>query len=117
MYGTEGVYAKLVIFFCVDLYSAPALEVNDVQNAVRHDKRIAGAVAFRDIEGAVNTLFNKYGRLFESFRLLHYKISIIGCVFIHFRVFADRLVFGSSESVVEFPLRYAVGEGTFRGVA
>jgi hypothetical protein len=67
--------------------------------------------------GAVNTLLDKYSRVFESFRLFHYEVGVIGCVFIHFRVIADGRVFGSAEPLIEFPLRHTVGEGAFRGIA
>jgi len=116
-HGTEGVDAKLVIFFLVDLYAASAFQIDDVQNSVRYDKRVAGAEAFRDIEGTVNTLLDKHSWVFESFRLLHNEVGVIGCVLVHFRVVASRSVFGSAEPVVEFPLCHTVGKGAFRGVA
>lgn len=57
--GAQGVQHHLGIFLRVHQDALPILEIDDVQELVRHDQAVAGAEPVRHITGEVQPLFDE----------------------------------------------------------
>ena len=115
----QGVQHHLGIFLCVYQDALPVLEIDDVQELVRHDQAVAGAEAVRHIAGEVQPLFNEDKRVGAErlgfLQLFQHKLHIPIGIGVHFIavIWADGLPGTQLQCLFELVLSQSVSSGAF----
>ena len=120
MEGTQRIQHHLGILRCIHQHPKTILEVDDMQELVRHNEAVTGSKSIRDIAGKVQPLFDKDEGvctvLLGYLDLLQHEFHIAVGVHLHFVgvVLADRPDGSHFQSFTELVLTQRMGGRTFR---
>ena len=117
--GAQGVQHHLWIFLRVHQDALPVLEINDVQELVRHDQAVPGAEAVRHIAGEVQPLFDEDERVSAErpgfLQLFQHELHIPIGVGVHFIavIRADGLPGAQLQRLFELVFGQSMSGGAF----
>ena len=116
----QGVQHHLRIFLRVHQDALPILEIDDVQELVRHNQAVAGAEPVRHITGEVQPLFDEDERVgaerLSFYQLFQHELHIPVGVGVHFIavIRADWFSRTNFQRLFELVLGKGMGGGSFR---
>ena len=115
----QGIQHHLGILLGLNQNALAVLEVDDVEQLVRHDDAVPGAEAFRDPAGEVQPLLDEDQRVgalkLGLGELLQYELHIAICVSVHLItvILGHRLTGAHLQSAAELVFAESVGGGAF----